>query len=63
MEDVLVLETPDRDTGGLVGLTGNFVEAVFSGPPRLVRTLTTIRVTGVRDDRTIGELEAGASDR
>jgi hypothetical protein len=28
-----------------------------------VRTLTTIRVTGVQDDRTIGELEAGASDR
>jgi threonylcarbamoyladenosine tRNA methylthiotransferase MtaB len=63
VEDVLVLETPDRGTGGLVGLTGNFVEAVFSGPPQLVRTLTTIRVTGVQDDRTIGELEAGASDR
>jgi threonylcarbamoyladenosine tRNA methylthiotransferase MtaB len=63
VEDVLVLETPDRDTGGLVGLTGNFVEAVFSGPPQLVRTLTTIRVTGVQDDRTIGKLEAGASDR
>jgi threonylcarbamoyladenosine tRNA methylthiotransferase MtaB len=63
VEDVLVLETPDRATGGLVGLTGNFVEAVFAGPPRLMRTLTTIRVTGVQDDRTIGELEAGASDR
>jgi threonylcarbamoyladenosine tRNA methylthiotransferase MtaB len=63
VEDVLVLETPDRATGGLVGLTGNFVEAVFAGPPRLMRTLTTIRVTGVLDDRTIGELEAGASDR
>jgi hypothetical protein len=63
VEDVLVLETPDRATGGLVGLTGNFVEAVFSGPSRLVRTLTTIRVTGVQDDRTLGELAAGAGDR
>jgi tRNA A37 methylthiotransferase MiaB len=64
VEEVLVLETVDRTTGRLVGLTGNFVEAVFPGPPRLMRTLTKIRVTGVQEDRTLGELEAvESSDR
>jgi threonylcarbamoyladenosine tRNA methylthiotransferase MtaB len=63
VENVLVLETLDRATGRLVGLTGNFVETVFSGPPELMRTLTRIRITGVQDDRTIGELEPdGSSD-
>jgi threonylcarbamoyladenosine tRNA methylthiotransferase MtaB len=62
LEDVLVLETADRVTGGLVGLTGNFVEAVFAGPSELMRTLVRVRVTGVRDERTLGELDAvGAS--
>ena len=56
VEEALVLETVDRATGGLVGLTGNFVEAVFSGPPRLAGTITRIRVTGVEPDRTLGEL-------
>jgi threonylcarbamoyladenosine tRNA methylthiotransferase MtaB len=64
VEEVLVLETPDRATRRLVGLTGNFVETVFSGPPELMRTLTRIRVTGFQDDRTTGELAPdGASDR
>src|SRR5262249_8283269 len=36
-EDVLVLETRDRATGGLVGLTGNYVEVVFEGPDALMR--------------------------
>jgi threonylcarbamoyladenosine tRNA methylthiotransferase MtaB len=56
VEDALVLETQDRASGALVGLTGNFVEAVFSGPPELVRTLTRIRITGVQEERTLGEL-------
>lgn len=64
VEDVLVLETRDRATGGLVGLTGNFVEAAFSGPPQLMRTLTRIRITGVRQERTLGVLAAAeSSDR
>jgi len=58
VEDVLVLEVRDRPTGELVGLTGNYVEVVFAGPPRLMRTLTQVRVTGVRGDRAIGELAA-----
>ena len=64
LEDVLVLETVDRATGGLVGLTGNFVEAVFAGAPQLIGTVTKIRVTRVEEDRTLGELEAvESSDR
>jgi threonylcarbamoyladenosine tRNA methylthiotransferase MtaB len=64
VEDVLVLETVDRPTGRLVGLTGNYVEVVFSGPPALVRTLTTVKVTAVEGDRTLGELDtAGAGNR
>jgi len=61
VEDVLVLETADPVTGGLVGLTGNFVEAVFAGPPELMRTLVRVRVTGVRDERTLGELDAAGA--
>jgi hypothetical protein len=59
-----VLETVDRATGGLVGLTGNFVEAVFPGSPHLIGTVTKIRVTRIEEDRTLGELEAvESSDR
>ena len=61
VEDVLVLETPDRATGRLVGLTGNFVETVFAGPPELMRTLVRVRVTGVQEERTVGELGAAAT--
>jgi threonylcarbamoyladenosine tRNA methylthiotransferase MtaB len=58
VEDVLVLESRDRATGQLVGLTGNYVEVVFAGPPRLMRRLTKVHVTEVRGDRTLGELHA-----
>jgi len=57
-EDVLVLETLDRETGRLVGLTGNYVEVVFSGPAALVRTVASVKVVGVDGDRTLGELDA-----
>src|SRR3989441_549424 len=61
VEDVLVLETRDRATGALVGLTGNYVEVAFPGPDRLMRSLARIRVTGAQGDRPVGELEmAGA---
>jgi threonylcarbamoyladenosine tRNA methylthiotransferase MtaB len=45
-EDVLVLETRDRATGGLVGLTGNYVEVVFDGPDALMRRVARVRVAG-----------------
>ena len=54
--DVLVLETRDRATGALVGLTGNYVEVAFPGPDSLMRTLARVRVTGADAERTVGEL-------
>ena len=62
VEEVLVLESLERVTGRLVGLTGNYVEVVFSGAPSLVRTLATVRVTAVQGDRALGELEAPGAD-
>jgi threonylcarbamoyladenosine tRNA methylthiotransferase MtaB len=55
-EDVLVLETRDRATGALVGLTGNYVEVAFGGSDGLMRTLARVRVTGADAERTVGEL-------
>ena len=57
VEDVLVLETRDRTSGGLVGLTGSYVEVVFPGPERLMRTLARVRVTDAHGDRAVGELD------
>ncbi len=62
VEEVLVLDTLDREAGRLVGLTGNYVEVVFAGPPSLARTLATVRVTAVQGDRTLGELEAAGTN-
>ncbi|MGH7356978.1 MAG: tRNA (N(6)-L-threonylcarbamoyladenosine(37)-C(2))-methylthiotransferase MtaB [Candidatus Rokuibacteriota bacterium] len=45
VEEVLVLEARDRATGGLVGLTGNYVEVIFEGPDTLLRRLARLRVT------------------
>ena len=55
VQEVLVLETRDRASGDLVGLTGNYVEVVFPGPDTRMRTLARVRVTGARGDRTLGE--------
>jgi len=43
-EDVLVLETRDRATGGLVGLTGNYVEVVFDGRDTLMRGVARVQL-------------------
>jgi tRNA A37 methylthiotransferase MiaB len=56
-EDALVLERRDRLSGGLVGLTGNFVEVVFTGPDRLRRRLVRVRVTEAGDETARGVLE------
>ena len=40
-----MLETRDRATGDLVGLTGNYVEVTFPGPDALMRRLARVRVT------------------
>jgi threonylcarbamoyladenosine tRNA methylthiotransferase MtaB len=55
LEEVLVLETRDRTTGALVGLTGNYVEVAFDGDDRLMRTMTKVRVTRADAGATSGE--------
>jgi threonylcarbamoyladenosine tRNA methylthiotransferase MtaB len=57
VEDVLVLEERDRATGGLVGLTGNYIEVTFGGPDRLRRGIARVRVTAVEAASSRGCLE------
>jgi threonylcarbamoyladenosine tRNA methylthiotransferase MtaB len=54
-QDVLVLETRERERGRLVGLTGNYVEIAFEGGETLMRSMTRVRVTGVEEGRAVGE--------
>ena len=56
-EDVLVLERRDGVSGGLVGLTGHYVEVVFDGPDDLTRGLARVRVTEAGAERARGVLE------
>jgi threonylcarbamoyladenosine tRNA methylthiotransferase MtaB len=58
VEDVLVLETRDRVSGGLVGLTGNYVEVVFDGPDALTRRVARVRLTGAGAGGARGEIVA-----
>lgn len=57
-QDVVVLETRDRSSGGLVGLTGNYVEVVFGGPDSLMRGLARVRITAADGPRTLGALQS-----
>jgi len=56
-EDVLVLETRDRENGRLVGLTGNYVEVRFEGPDDLMGTMARVRVTEATWEATEGRRE------
>jgi threonylcarbamoyladenosine tRNA methylthiotransferase MtaB len=56
VEDVLVLETRDRASGRLVGLTGNYVEVHFDGVDDLMGGMTRVRVTAATPSATTGEL-------
>ena len=56
-QEALVLETRDP-AGRLVGLTGNYVEVALEGPDALMRTMQSVRITGVSDDETRGETVA-----
>ncbi|HYB70400.1 MAG TPA: tRNA (N(6)-L-threonylcarbamoyladenosine(37)-C(2))-methylthiotransferase MtaB [Candidatus Bathyarchaeia archaeon] len=59
--EVHVLETRDRRTGLLAGLTSNYVEVLFEGPDSLGRRIVPLRIAEVRGERTYGQLvEAGA---
>ena len=55
--EVVVLADAERDTGLRTGLTSNYVEIVFDGPPDLARRFARIRVTRAEERRTVGELE------
>jgi threonylcarbamoyladenosine tRNA methylthiotransferase MtaB len=59
--DALVLEARDQVTGGLVGLTGNYVEVVVDGPDTMMRAMTRLRVTHADGAATRGRLEEGAA--
>lgn len=56
VEDVLVLETRDRASGRLVGLTGNYVEVQFEGTDDLMGTMTRVRLTASTAAETVGAL-------
>jgi threonylcarbamoyladenosine tRNA methylthiotransferase MtaB len=53
---LLVLESRDKKTGFLTGLTGNYIEVLFAGEDRLMQSVRTVRITDVQPDRTVGEL-------
>ncbi len=58
--DAVVLETRDRASGALVGLTGAYVEVVFEGTDALMRQVVRVRVTGADRARTPGALVEAA---
>jgi threonylcarbamoyladenosine tRNA methylthiotransferase MtaB len=57
VEPTLVLETRDRASGDLVGLTGNYVEVAFPGPDRLRGRMAVVRVTDAGERTARGLLE------
>jgi threonylcarbamoyladenosine tRNA methylthiotransferase MtaB len=57
VEDVLVLETRDRRSGDLTGLTGNYMEVTFAGPEHLRRRIARVRVTQAGEVSASGVLE------
>jgi threonylcarbamoyladenosine tRNA methylthiotransferase MtaB len=55
-QEVVVLESRDRQTGALVGLTGNYVEVTFDGPEALMRRIVPVRITGADEPGTRADL-------
>jgi threonylcarbamoyladenosine tRNA methylthiotransferase MtaB len=53
---VLVLEHRDRESGGLLGLTDNYLEVAFPGPDTLMRGFARVRATGPGGARLKGAL-------
>jgi threonylcarbamoyladenosine tRNA methylthiotransferase MtaB len=48
--DALVETRPDRETGLLVGVTGNYLRILFEGPRSIAGTFQPVRVTGLGAD-------------
>ena len=59
--DVVVLAERERETGRLLGLTGNYVEVVFEGPGDLARRFVTVTVRDASAERTLATLEEPAA--
>ena len=59
--DVVVLAERERETGRLLGLTGNYVEVVFDGPDDLARRFVTVTVRDASAERTLASLEEPAA--
>ena len=57
-QEVLILETRDKGSGLLTGLTANYVEVLFEGPDEWMRQFLTVTVRDVTADRTLGEVAA-----
>jgi threonylcarbamoyladenosine tRNA methylthiotransferase MtaB len=53
-EDVVVLETRDRASGRLVGLTGHYVEVQFTGEDALMGSMARMRLTEATPTDTRG---------
>jgi threonylcarbamoyladenosine tRNA methylthiotransferase MtaB len=53
----LVLNERDRETGWLCGLTANYVEVTFPGPPDLARRFVSVTITGATTERTTATLD------
>jgi threonylcarbamoyladenosine tRNA methylthiotransferase MtaB len=57
VEDVLVLESRERVSGDLTGLTGNYMEVTFAGSDHLRRAVARVRVTAAGATAARGVLE------
>ncbi|MGH7299006.1 MAG: tRNA (N(6)-L-threonylcarbamoyladenosine(37)-C(2))-methylthiotransferase MtaB [Candidatus Rokuibacteriota bacterium] len=55
--EAVVLESRDRRTGLLAGLTASYVEVLFEGPDTLGRRVVPLTITEAHPDRTHGRLE------
>jgi hypothetical protein len=58
VQQVLVLEHREPETGRLLGLTDNYLEIAFPGPDALMRGFAEVRATGAGGPRAEGELVA-----
>lgn len=55
--EAVVLESRDRRSGLLAGLTANYVEVLFDGPDTLGRRIVPLTITAADPDRTHAQLE------
>jgi threonylcarbamoyladenosine tRNA methylthiotransferase MtaB len=60
--EVLVLETRDKATGLLSGLSRNYIEVLFDGPDTLMGEVAAVTIVEVEAGRTFGRLGAGLAE-